>query len=224
MAAGDANGPPPLPLFSTRGAPMKPMLALLPVLAVAVPFASMAQTSAEIVSLGRGNGILVDQSAANAAAVDVQQIGDGNALAVTQVGSGQSARLTIHGSANDIRLNQGGSGANGVELSLTGDGHLGRLDQFADAGGSNMMLLDQSGAANFATLSQTAYVGMNEMSLRQHGQDNSATMTQNGDDNRLALTQNGDGNAAALSQTGNGLGLALTQTGGAAITITQTAH
>ena len=202
---------------------MKRMLATA-LFALAVPLVATAQTSTRINSVGHGQNIFVDQSAAIASSVDIEQIGNSNQLVHSQIGTGQSAAYRVSGNDNAIAARQEGNGANSLSGQITGNGNEARLTQFAALGGSvNALTLIQHGSSNFADLSQSANAGVNQMALTQNGHGNSALLTQNGDDNSLSLTQNGNGNHAQLSQTGNGLGLALTQNGDASIAITQVA-
>lgn len=201
---------------------MKKTIGLL-IAAFGLPAAAHAQSSANVASRGDGNHLLIDQSAANGAQINIDQIGDGNQIHLKQVSTGQAAALRIGGLGNTVQAHQQGPGTNALTLTVDGQDNSSQLEQFAFAGGSNVMTVGQWGSGNSATVAQTAYAGANTLSLQQNGNDNIASLAQNGDGNSLALAQNGNANSAAISQNGNGLGFSLTQSGGATIAITQTA-
>lgn len=201
---------------------MRPIISVAAIVMLLLPAPALCQSNVRVAGSGNDNRILVDQSAAIASQVDVDQIGDLNAIMLRQAGSAQMVAVTANGARNSIDTLQQGPGGNALALHVDGQDNDSRIDQSAVAGGANSMAIAQWGDRNILSASQTAYAGANSLALAQNGNDNIATLSQYGDNNRLDLTQNGDGNAAALSQTGNGLGLTLNQMGGATIMISQT--
>ncbi|WP_340265029.1 hypothetical protein [Sphingobium mellinum] len=201
---------------------MKKIIAAL-ILMAAMPATGQAQSAASADSRGDYNRILIDQSAANGAQVDIDQVGDNNMITLQQIAGGQRGSMRLEGAGHQVQAVQQGPGDNSLALWVEGNANSSNLDQSAFAGGSNVMTIGQWGDRNSAQVTQTALAGANSLYLQQNGNDNFAGLAQNGDNNSLSLTQNGDSNSATLSQNGTGLGLSLTQWGGASISVTQTA-